>query len=104
MDLKSTGLQSSKFRFCSNIKVSDTGFITGPHQPAALDVDSAYKIQENGVIVTSSDSRDSKIQLMYDTFIQKREGVDYQCRFAHRHAPTQAIVKKRFWRDKHRFL
>ena len=79
LDLKSIGLQSSKYKFCSNIKVSDTGFIAGPHWPAALDVDSHCKIQENSVIATSSDGRDSTIQLVHDSFIQKHECVDYRC-------------------------
>ena len=32
-----------------------------------------------------SDSRDSAIQLVHGTFIQKREYINYKCQFAHRH-------------------
>ena len=49
-DSKSTGLKSSKFRFCSNIKVYDTGSIAGLHRPAVLDVVICCNIRENGVI------------------------------------------------------
>ena len=60
-------------------------FHWGPHRPDALDVDSHCNIRESCVIATSSNSRDSTIQLAHGAFIQNCEYVDYRCLFAHRH-------------------